>query len=113
MELCALKVNPHAVEDVLFLDDAGHFALIDVERLNDPPVVLTLRRHGCEIGEVRDIQIDVRPVDIPAAGLGQQIMEIGVAHQFFDLNLAHPLQMRLDPVQTRVVIPAHTDLLID
>jgi hypothetical protein len=51
--------------------------------------------------------VDVSPVDLPAARLGEKLLEVRLAFELFDLDPAHVVQVVPYALQAPVVIPAH------
>ena len=106
MQLRSLEVDAQPVED--FLDDVGDLALVDVDGLDEALVVgLVGDALGRDAREVRDVDVDVRPVNLAALRLAQQTVEVGLADELLDLDLAHVVEVLADALQTVVVAPTH------
>ena len=106
MQLRSLEVDAQPVEDVL--DDACDLALVDVDGLDESLVVgFVGDALGRDAREVRDVGVDVRPVNLAALRLAQQAVEVSLADELLDLDLAHVVEVLADALLTVVVVPAH------
>lgn len=82
-----------------------------MQRLNDSPVIFAFCRQRRQVGKVGHVHVDMSAEDIATVCFREQAVQVCVADQLLDLNLAHFIQMVFNPIKACVVVPAHCGLL--
>src|SRR4029079_15306728 len=62
-----------------------------------------------ELRKIGDLKVHVRTEDFSALSLGEQFLQVRLAPQLVNVDLAHPVQVGLDAFPASVVVPAHLE----